>query len=136
MKKAILMSILAMVTLAGFAPERKTLIIQTGQRIDPYAKIWEAVKWVETRNRDTINYHEQAYGRGQIRRDKLKDYNKANGTKYRLTDCMNEKTSKKIFYWHMRQYDDKMLAVRRWNGSGPKSYEYLNKVKKRLNSAK
>jgi len=97
--------------------------------INPFLLVWEAVKFVETRNNpDTINYTEMAYGPGQIRQEKLDDFNLANGTNFTLIDCLDEKISKRIFMWHCMRYNECDLAIRRWNGSGPETYKYLEKV--------
>lgn len=102
--------------------------------IEPYQEIWRAVKSVEIGSLPdtTINHSEGAYGPGQIRQCKLDDYNKANGTAYTLRDCLYEPVARKIFYWHMDQYTDRELGVRRWNGSGPDTFDYLAKVKAEL----
>lgn len=103
-------------------------IIETTS-INPYEKIWSAVKWVETQDRDMINYQEGAFGRGQIRQCKLDEYNQKTVNHYTLQDCMKEPVSRKVFMWHMMEYNDTDLAIRRWNGSGPATYEYLRKVR-------
>ena len=144
MKKAILMSILAMVTLAGYAPERKTLIIQAGQRVDPYAKIWEAVCYVESNNNPkAYNPAESATGIAQIRPIRLQDYNNRTKSKYKMKDCYNVEISKTIFYYYARQigFRNRDKIIRNWNG-GENGYKmkstlkYSQKVKKRLNKAK
>ena len=80
----------------------------------------------------TINYTEGAYGPGQIRQCKLDDYNLATGSCYTLDDCLKEPVARKIFIWHMLKYNDIDLGIRRWNGSGPATYKYLEKVNLKL----
>lgn len=101
-------------------------------RIEPYLELYNAVKMVETRDRDTINYTEGAYGRAQIRLCKLDEYNRATGSSFVLQDCMKEEVTRKIFMWHMMQYNDSETAVKRWNGSGPATITYWNKVRRYL----
>jgi hypothetical protein len=129
-RKFILILLLNILSIALFAPVSGTIIIFSPKIINPFIRVWQAVKIVETGNNpDTINYHEHAYGPGQIHQEKLDDYNLANGTSYTLMDCLNEGISRKIFLWHCSKYNDTDLAIRRWNGSGPATFEYLAKVK-------
>ena len=95
---------------------------------DPFVVLWDHIKWVETRDRDLINHDEKAYGRGQITPIKLKEYNKKTGSNYSSEDCLNESVSKEIFLWHYDQYASHELAAKRWNGSGPMTILYWNKV--------
>jgi hypothetical protein len=135
MKKMVLTIILILSISRLFAPCGPALFISKTEGINPYLQIWEAVKVIETGSTpDTINYIEGAYGPGQIRQAKLDDYNQAHGTNYTLMDCMNEGLSRKIFCWHCSKFNDIDLAIRRWNGSGPATYEYLKKIKTRLYS--
>jgi hypothetical protein len=116
-----------------FAPVSLTVIHLTiPVSIEPYREIYKAVKMVESADRDTINYTEGAYGRAQIRQCKLDEYNKATGSSFVLQDCMKEEVTRQIFMWHMMQYNDIELAIKRWNGSGPATEIYLKKVKRWL----
>jgi hypothetical protein len=110
----------------------KFITIVQSSAIRPYDNIARAVRWWETRDRDTINYEEGAHGRYQIRQCKLDEYNKATGNHYRLQDCMEEKVSSRIFFWHMMQYNDTDTAIKRWNGSGPLTVIYLRNIKQIL----
>jgi hypothetical protein len=129
----IMLLLFLLISTALFAPGPGGSICLLAQEpIRPYEKIWAAVKWVETRDRDTINYQEGAYGRGQIRQCKLDEYNGATGKHYKLRDMLKEKNSKEVFMWHMMQYNDIELAVKRWNGSGPMTAVYWKKVRRYL----
>jgi hypothetical protein len=113
-----------------FAPTRALFLIARAEPIDPFRELWEAVKIVESRNTEKIiNYTEGAYGIAQIRQIKLNEYYNKTGKRYSLRDCLNEAVSKEIFYWHCEKYYTLELAAKRWNGSGPKTTAYWNKVK-------
>lgn len=116
-----------------FAPGNNVISIISAERISIAEVLWGAVKMVESANENNIiNYEEGAYGCSQIRQIKLDDYNKHTGPKIRLKDCLNEGVSRKIFTWHCSHYSDIELAAKRWNGSGPKTEIYWNKIKKHL----
>lgn len=101
--------------------------------INPHAELWYAVRMVETRNReDAINHAERAYGIAQIRQVKLNEYYRATGIRYTLKQCLSEEVSREIFYWHCDKWGNHELAAKRWNGSGPMTITYWNKVKKYL----
>lgn len=120
---------------ALFAPGNDVISIVSGERISIAEVLWGAVKMVESANDNSIiNYTEGAYGCSQIRQIKLTDYNKHTGSKIRLKDCLNEGVSRNIFAWHCTLYSDIELAAMRWNGSGPKTEIYWQKIKKHLNN--
>lgn len=130
-----MITILLFLALVGplFAPGVILGYIPEAPAINPYLKAWYAVKMVESHNReDIINHTEGAYGPSQIRQIKLDEYNRVNGTNIKLSDCLKENTSRRIFMWHMMQYNDIETAVKRWNGSGPLTVIYYNKVKRYL----
>ena len=79
-----------------------------------------------------VNEAEQAYGLVQIRQIKLDWYANKTGKVYTLEDCFNESVAKEIWNYHMEQYDDIELAVKRWNGRGAMAENYLKKVKNKL----
>jgi hypothetical protein len=137
MKKGLLTIILILIVSRVFAPCGSTLFIPETDGINPYLQVWQAVKLVETGTHpDTINYQEGAYGPGQIRQAKLDDFNQDNGTSFTLEDCLAEGLSRRIFCWHCMKFNDIDLAIRRWNGSGSATYEYLKKVKELLTQNK
>jgi len=133
MKRIYLLLILMILSAIIYAPGDRSIILERPAEINPYTGIWEAVCWVESRhNAAAINPDEQAYGIAQIRQCKLNDYNQAWGSDHDITDCLDPELSRKIFMWHCAQYDNQDEAVRRWNGSGPATYEYLAMVRSRM----
>ena len=108
-------------------------IIPEAEAIRPYTQLWYAVRMVETHNReDAINHAERAYGIAQIRQVKLNEYYRATGIRYTLKQCLSEEVRREIFYWHCHKWGGLELAAKRWNGSGPMTITYWNKVKKYL----
>ncbi len=133
MKKVIPILILMLLQASLFAPAERVVYVIIPEAINPFIPLWEAVKIVETgNNADTINYLELAYGPGQIRWRKLKDFNDATGKNYTLNDCLREPVSREIFMWHCSAYYDIETAAMRWNGSGPMTVEYWKKIEKEL----
>lgn len=129
MKQLALTVILLTISLKGFAPGYISGYMEEGRIItDPFLVLWDHVKYVETRDSAMINHFEKAYGKGQITPVKLKEFNKENGKHYTLRDCMNESISLEIFLWHCEKYYTFEYAAKRWNGSGPMTITYWNKV--------
>lgn len=125
--------ILLICSLTLLAPGNQTIIIAAGQSINPYEKLWEAVKIVESRNNPlAFNRHEGAYGVAQIRQVKLNEYYKYTGHRIKLRECFSEEVSKDIFMWHCMKHQDIETSARRWNGSGPMTTKYWNNIKRYL----
>jgi hypothetical protein len=134
-KKLVLVSVLLSVTFKALAPSSKSIIILASEPVNPYKRLIYAIGMVETKC-DTLAYNpgEEAVGYFQIRPVRLEDYNKRTGSNYRKQDLYNYKISEKIFLYYASQigpYDFEKIS-RRWNGSGPKTYHYWNRVKKYL----
>jgi hypothetical protein len=132
MKKLIIV-FLFLIPLNLFAPCENVVYIKSSSGINPFIHLSYAVRFIETgTNPDTINEIEQAYGPRQIRQAKLDDFNNSTGKDYTLRDCLREDVSHEVFMWHCSSYRDLEIAAKRWNGSGPKTIDYWNKVKKHL----
>ena len=102
----------------------------------PLENLWIATCIVESSNNPRIiNEEEQAYGIAQIRQIRLDDYNKRTGANYVLEDCFNPAIAKKIYMYyattHYSEHDLCMIA-RKWNGSGPMTWAYWDKIKAEL----
>jgi hypothetical protein len=135
LKKLVLVSVLLSVTLKALAPSRESFIIFAPEPVNPYKRLIYAIGMVETKC-DTLAYNpiEEAVGYFQIRPVRLEDYNIRTGSKYKKSDLYNYKISEKIFLYYAQlvgPYDFEKIS-RRWNGSGPKTYHYWNRVKKYL----
>ena len=135
LKRIVLVSVLLSVTFKALAPSRESIIITVSEPVNPYKRLIYAIGMVETKL-DTFAYNpvEQAVGYFQIRPVRLEDYNKRTGKNYKLKDMYNYSISEKIFLYYAHQlgpYNFEKIS-RRWNGSGPKTYHYWNRVKKYL----
>jgi hypothetical protein len=116
-----------------FAPVSNSFVIIKSAPVEPYKKLIHAIGMVETMC-DTLAYNpvEEAVGYFQIRPIRLKDYNKRTGSSYKMKDLFNYEISEKIFLYYASQigpYDFERIA-RKWNGSGPRTIHYWNKIKK------
>ena len=136
MKRMITFLITIFTFLSCEAPISGLMTIERVNPIEPTLSLFHAICQVETGGRVLINHSEGTYGIAQITQAKLDDFNRARGKRYTLNDCLRIEVSKEVFYWHINGYKDKELAIRRWNGSGVKTYEYLKKVKKVINHGK
>lgn len=135
LKKIVLVSVLLSVTFKALAPSRDSIIILASEPVNPFKRLIYAVGMVETKL-DTLAYNpvEQAVGYFQIRPVRVEDYNKRTGSNYKLKDMYNYKISEKVFLYYAHQYGPYNFEkiARRWNGSGPKTFLYWNRVKKYL----
>lgn len=135
LKKIVLVSVLLSVTFKALAPSRDSIIILASEPVNPFKRLIYAIGMVETRC-DTLSYNpvEEAVGYFQIRPVRLEDYNQRTGSHYKKKDLYNYAVSEKIFLYYAHQigpYNFEKIS-RRWNGSGPKTYLYWNRVKKYL----
>ena len=135
LKKIVLVSVFLSVTFNALAPSRESFIIFASEPVNPYKRPIYAIGMVETKC-DTLAYNpvEEAVGYFQIRSVRLEDYNKRTGSNYKKSDLYNYSISEKIFLYYANlagPYNFEKIS-RRWNGSGPKTYHYWNRVKKYL----
>lgn len=115
-----------------FAPGPKQVILFRVEPINPYSDLILAVVQVESSGDVwAINITEQAVGPFQIRGCRIEDYNNLNGTDYKLWDCFDYDIAKKVFNYYCQDRDFETVA-RSWNGSGKKTVDYWNKVKRYL----
>lgn len=127
--KYIISILLMFIALKLSAPNVNTMYIEHSEGLtDPFVVLWDWVSWVEARQQDIISKTEPAYGRGQITKAKLREFNAATGKHYTLKDCLKEPISREIFLWHCKSYKSFEWAAKRWNGSGKAIIKYWNKV--------
>jgi hypothetical protein len=131
--KTILFFILLSLTIPAFAPGNKVTTLFCLEPNNPYNSLFKACSEVETHN-DSLAFNpiERAAGIVQIRQIKLNWYFNETGIRYELKDCFNVSVSKEIFMYHMSRYSDMETGIKKWNGSGKKTIEYLKKVKSNL----
>jgi hypothetical protein len=121
-----------------------TIFIPEAPVYNPFESIWQAVCEEEsgsdsTSHRTKTNYNPKdpnggSHGISQIGLRRLKEYNKTTGKNYTKKDLYNVEVSKEIFMFYAHRYGPYKtdLIIRKWNGSGPKSYAYLKRVKKHI----
>jgi len=141
MKKATLLTLLVLlIPFSLFAPDyesevKENYVIESNEKesqpTNPYQKMIYAIGMVEC-SLDTLAYNpdEDAVGYFQIRPIRLQDYNKRTGSNYTLQEMYDYYKAEKVFLYYAELLKDPDLIIRKWNGSGPMTYEYLKKVKK------
>jgi hypothetical protein len=124
--------LLFFIPLRLLAPQPYQCVVLRQSGLNPFENAFKAVCLVESNgNPQAYNHAEKATGIAQIRQVKLDDYNRHTGSSIKLEDCYCPEVSRQVFMWHMAQYDPANIdmAIRRWNGSGTATHEYLKKVK-------
>jgi hypothetical protein len=122
--------------LVAAAPEMKCLYVEQGTAICPYESIWLAVCMEESRLDSTVcnpkDPNGGSYGIAEIGKKRLGEYNKLTKHFYTIKDLYTVKVSKEIFMYYACRigWRDSDKIIRRWNGSGPKTYAYLKRVRK------
>jgi hypothetical protein len=134
-KKILSFTFFLLFTSFAFAPNSKSILIFKNPPILPFSNLMHAVGMVET-SHDTLAYNpiEEAVGFLQIRPIRVEDYNKRTGSNYSMNDVYNYKVSEKIFLYYaslIGPYNFERIA-RNWNGSGAKTTQYWEQVKKHL----
>ena len=135
LKKIVSITFLLSVGFTAFAPTSVSLIIMGTLPIEPYKRLINAIGMVETKY-DTLAYNpvEEAVGYFQIRPIRVKDYNRRTGSNFTKNDMFDYKISEKIFLYYaslIGPYNLEKIAMN-WNGSGPSTKHYWNRVKKFL----
>lgn len=135
MKKIILiLALLIGGAVSLLAPNSYVLTIESIKPINSYDALIRAVVAVESKG-DNFAYNpkEQAVGAFQIRPIRLKHFNELTGKDYKLTDLYDYDISLEIFMFfaRMKGYNFELIA-KSWNGSGPMTEIYWNKVKSKL----
>lgn len=132
MKKMMLTILLTTITLMLPAPGVRSFMVIKDEPINYYEPLIKALTWVEVRDgHDLYNEIENAVGWFQIRQIRVDDYNKRLGTNFVLTDFYDYDLSREMFLYFARgkSYEQ---AAKNWNGSGPMTIDYWDKVKARL----
>lgn len=135
MKKVILFTFLLLFASRSFAPNQKAIAIFYEPPVEPFSKLIYAVGMVEGKC-DTLAYNEfeEAAGYFQIRPIRLEDYNRRTGSSLTLNDMFDYQKAEKVFLYYAHligPYNLEKIA-RNWNGSGARTTEYWNQVKKFL----
>jgi hypothetical protein len=139
MKKRLLLlaTFVILFSLKSIAPNVDSLPIERPIPVNPYVNLLMAMMQVES-SYDTLAFNplEEAYGLLQIRPIRILDYNRRTGKNYIMHDCYNPDISIEIFmFYASRLGPGYEIIARKWNGSGVKTTEYWDRVKKVLDKA-
>jgi hypothetical protein len=131
-KKIIFIKLLLFLSPLAFAPSYNSLTIFSSQPVKPFDKLIYAIGMTETKL-DTFSFNivEKAVGYFQIRPVRVEDYNIRTGSNYKIYDMFNYEIAEKVFLYYAVQigpYNFERIA-RNWNGSGPRTKHYWNRVK-------
>lgn len=141
MRKLLLVIFLLSFHILSYAPIEKALFVPMYSPINYYNSISEkyeplinAIIAVESNgNIKAYNKKENAIGAFQIRQCRIKHYNKLTGKNYTHEDMYDFNKAKEVFLYFAAGKPFEQ-AAKNWNGSGPLTAVYWEKVKKRLNS--
>jgi hypothetical protein len=129
-------------SLVSFAPDIKVTYISKSEPIvvtelSNYDSLINAISKYESNNNDTIvnrrfipgtSEREMATGRLQIRSCRVEHYNKLTGKNYTLNDMCDFRKAREVFLYFAKgkTYEQ---AAKSWNGSGPLTVIYWEKIK-------
>ena len=115
--------------------EYQPVILQT-EPLNRLEAIWQAVIMVESGGNpdawviDTNS--KPSIGIAQIQQSRVEHFNRLTGEKYKHEDCFDPDISKEIFMFFARRIGNEKEIICRWNGSGPMTEIYYEKVLKHL----
>jgi len=131
MKRAIFIILLFFAWRVSSAPGRAEMYLPMGKVINPYECLFKAICEYESRNdSNAYNEKENAVGITQIRPIRILDYNIRTGKNYQLEEMYDVSKSREIFMYYAQKLENPELIIRKWNGSGEKTYEYLKEIQK------
>lgn len=134
-KKTVISLMLILFCLQVKAPESNSLNVVADAGIKPFAVLMNAIAMVETMgNNLAYNELENAVGKLQIRQIRLDEYNRRTGSRLKLTDMFDPINSEKVFLYFASvagPYHFERIA-KRWNGSGPRTELYWERIKRHL----
>lgn len=135
LKKAVMILILSLFYVQVKAPESNSINVVADAGIKPFTVLMNAIATVETMgNNLAFNELENAVGKLQIRQVRLDEYNRRTGSRLRLTDMFDPANSERVFLYFASvagPYHFERIA-KRWNGSGPKTELYWQRIKRHL----
>lgn len=133
MRKMITILILSLIfSIPVFAPGVKVFYLLKEPSVNVYETLINAIVKIESNGNDSAyNTLENACGAFQIRECRIQHYNRLTGSDYALSDCFDYDISKRVFlYFAQGKTFEK--ASKDWNGSGPMTKIYWDKVQKAL----
>jgi hypothetical protein len=132
MKKLLLIFMFLILSLNMPSACFKYLIIPSTRSYSEYDVLIKAVVWVESRGDVwALNVKEQSAGPMQIRACRVIEYNRRTGKHYQHYEMFDYDKSREIFLYYARDKSFRQ-AAKDWNGSGPLTEIYWQKVRKAL----
>jgi len=135
LRKAVFIPVFLLLALRLAAPEQKFIYLTEPLPVEPFASLMYAIAMVETAgNVNAYNPVEEAAGIFQIRPVRVTDFNIRTGSSYELSDMFDYEISKEVFLYYasrMGPYNFEQIA-KNWNGSGPGTIEYWERVRNYL----
>lgn len=115
------------------AGHKVTYLLVT-EPLRPFDRLWEAVCQVESGGDPLAigdkHLKKHSFGIAQIREVRLRDYNRRASANYSTDDLFDVEVSREIFYFYCE--GDLESIAKSWNGSGPATEVYWEKVSKML----
>ena len=132
MKKVLIMLFFIVYSSISFAPNAPVIInIPKAVEINTasiYEPLIEAISVIESsRNDSAYNKLENAVGRLQIRQCRIEHFNNLTGKNYTLSDMYDFKKAREVFLYFAEGKSFEQ-AAKNWNGSGPLTIKYWEKV--------
>jgi hypothetical protein len=132
MKRSILILFFGLFSAVLSAPPFEVVYIAIPKEINAYDPLIRAITTVESMNGKYVyNEKENAVGWFQIRQVRIDDFNNRTGKAYTLADCYDYEISKEVFLFFCQGRDFESVA-KSWNGSGPMTEIYWQKIKNKL----
>ena len=133
-KKLLLVILFLFFHILSPAPTVNTIYIPMIPNINYYEPLIKAIVIVESSgNSKAYNKIEVAIGAYQIRQCRIKHYNKLTGKNYTHEDMYDFNKAKEVFLYFASGKSFEQ-AAKSWNGSGPMTINYWQKVQKVLDS--
>ena len=132
--KYLFMTVFLLASLKLLAPyNERSVVIFIPDEITRYESLIKAVVRVESNGDNfAINVKEQAIGAFQIRQCRIEHFNQLSGKNYKLEEMFDYSKAREVFLFFAKRLKDNERIAKRWNGSGPMTEVYWNKVKKLL----
>lgn len=131
-----LIILILLISIRAFAPCESVAYILRDEPVNYYDPLIKAIVKVESNgNQYAFNALENAVGAFQVRECRLKDYNRLNGLKMRLSDMYDYEKAKQVFLYFTKGRSYEVIA-RAWcsgeNGTKKASDSYYDKIKAAL----
>lgn len=135
--KILLTIILLLIAIKLSAPPGVNIpVILKAEALNNLEAIWRAVCQVESGGNRwawCIDVNgKPSIGISQIQQSRIGHYNQLTGASYTLDDCFDPEISKEVFMYFAERIGNEEKLIRAWNGSGPATIKYYEKVKSKL----